>query len=78
MINQLTPAAGISDATTINTAANTTAKAAPLQVGTEASQSVDKLRQVRDHLQRYRDLSSQGKWAEAGKELEEIQRVVKQ
>jgi uncharacterized membrane protein (UPF0182 family) len=78
LINQLTPTAGTSEATTINTAANTTAKPAPLQVGTEASQSVDKLRQVRDHLQRYRDLSSQGKWAEAGKELEEIQRLVKQ
>jgi hypothetical protein len=31
---------------------------------------------VRDHLTRYRELSSQGKWAEAGKELDEIQRLV--
>jgi uncharacterized protein len=35
----------------------------------------DTLRQIRDHLKRYRDLSSQGKWADAGKELEEIQRL---
>jgi uncharacterized protein len=36
------------------------------------------VRQIRDHLQRYRELSSQGKWAEAGKELDEIQRLVNQ
>jgi uncharacterized protein len=35
----------------------------------------DTLRQIRDHLQRYKELSSQGKLAEAGKELEEIQRL---
>ena len=34
------------------------------------------LQQIRDHLQRYRDLSAQGKWAEAGKELEIIQQLV--
>jgi uncharacterized membrane protein (UPF0182 family) len=32
---------------------------------------------VRMHLQRYRDLSAQGKWAEAGKELEAIEGVVR-
>jgi hypothetical protein len=48
---------------------------APVLVGTESSQAVDKLRQIADHLHRYRDLSSQGKLAEAGKELEEIQRL---
>jgi hypothetical protein len=40
-----------------------------------APAETDTLRQIRDHMQRYRDLSSQGKWAEAGKELEEIQRL---
>jgi hypothetical protein len=35
------------------------------------------LEQIRDHMARYRDLSAQGKWAEAGKELEEIQRLAK-
>ena len=37
-----------------------------------------KLQQIRDHLQRYRELSSQGKWAEAGKELDAIQSTVQQ
>lgn len=36
----------------------------------------ERLRQVQAHLQRYRDFSAQGKWAEAGKELDEIQRLV--
>ena len=31
---------------------------------------------IRQHLQRYRDLTSQGKWAEAGRELEAIQNEV--
>jgi hypothetical protein len=32
--------------------------------------------EIRRHLQRYRDLVSQGKWSEAGKELEAIQALV--
>ena len=32
--------------------------------------------QIRQHLARYRDLTAQGKWAEAGKELEAIQAIV--
>jgi len=32
---------------------------------------------VRMHLQRYRDLSAQGKWAEAGKELEAVESAVR-
>jgi hypothetical protein len=31
---------------------------------------------IRQHLQRYRGLASQGKWAEAGRELEAIQSEV--
>jgi uncharacterized membrane protein (UPF0182 family) len=31
---------------------------------------------IRQHLQRYRDLTSQGKWADAGRELEAIQNEV--
>jgi hypothetical protein len=41
-----------------------------------SAQAVETLKQIRDHLQRYRDLNSQGKWADAGKELEEIQKLV--
>jgi uncharacterized protein len=35
-----------------------------------------RLQEVRDHLRRYRDLSAQGKWAQAGKELEAIQKLI--
>jgi uncharacterized membrane protein (UPF0182 family) len=35
------------------------------------------LTQVRDRLRRYRDLSAQGKWSEAGRELEAIEALVK-
>jgi uncharacterized membrane protein (UPF0182 family) len=37
-----------------------------------------RLAQVRDHLRRYRELASQGKWGEAGRELEAIEGLVKQ
>ncbi len=39
-------------------------------------QALDKLRQVQQHLQRYKDFSAQGKWSEAGKELDQIQQIV--
>ncbi len=41
-----------------------------------SAQAVQTLQQIRDHLQRYKDLSAQGKWAEAGRELDEIQQLV--
>jgi len=52
----------------------------PQPAGTKAvPTSVDpKLVQVRDHLRRYRELASQGKWSEAGKELEAIEGLVRQ
>jgi uncharacterized membrane protein (UPF0182 family) len=36
-----------------------------------------RIESIRMHLQRYRELSSQGKWAEAGKELEAIEGAVR-
>lgn len=36
-----------------------------------------RLERVRTHLRRYRDLAAQGKWADAGKELEAIESEVK-
>jgi uncharacterized membrane protein (UPF0182 family) len=36
-----------------------------------------RLESVRGHLRRYRELSSQGKWAEAGRELEAIEAEVR-
>ncbi len=41
-----------------------------------SNQAMQTLQQIRDHLQRYRELSAQGKLAEAGKELDEIQKLV--
>jgi uncharacterized membrane protein (UPF0182 family) len=38
----------------------------------------DRVEQIRQRLRRYRDLSAQGKWAEAGKELEAIEALVRQ
>jgi len=32
-----------------------------------------RIQSIRQHLQRYRELASQGKWAEAGRELDAIQ-----
>jgi uncharacterized membrane protein (UPF0182 family) len=42
-----------------------------------AQQASDtRLQNIRDHLRRYRELSAQGKWAEAGRELEAVEKVV--
>jgi uncharacterized membrane protein (UPF0182 family) len=46
---------------------------APAQNPAGNSEAVKTLTAIRDHLSRYRELSSQGKWAEAGRELEAIQ-----
>ena len=44
--------------------------------GNSSNQAAATLKEVRGHLQRYRELSSQGKWSEAGKELEAIQKLL--
>lgn len=49
------------------------ATAAPAASGADA-----RLARVRDHLRRYQALAAQGKWSEAGKELEAIEAEVKQ
>ena len=41
-----------------------------------AAEAIRKLQDIRDHLQRYRELTAQGKSAEAGKELDDIQKLV--
>ena len=51
--------------------ATTTAAPAPTSTAPDA-----RLVQIRDHLQRYRQLVSEGKLSEAGKELEAIQNLV--
>lgn len=41
-----------------------------------SSQAVKTLQQIRGHLQRYRKLSAEGKWADAGKEMDAIEQLV--
>jgi hypothetical protein len=45
-------------------------------VAPPSTQAITTLREIKNHLQRYRELSAQGKWAEAGKELDAIQGLV--
>lgn len=60
------------------TAAAPPAPAAPGGSAQPAPPAPDaRLQRVRDHLRRYRELSAQGRWAEAGKELEAIEAEVK-
>jgi uncharacterized protein len=54
------------------------ASAASSPAATTTPASADaRLARVRDHLRRYRELAAQGRWAEAGKELEGIEAEVK-
>ncbi len=56
------------------------AAAAPVQGGASraaAPPAIDpRIAEIRQHLERYRQLTSEGKWSEAGKELEAVQRLV--
>jgi uncharacterized protein len=53
-------------------------QAQPSSPPTAAAANADaRLQRVRDHLRRYRELTSQGKWSEAGKELEAIESEVR-
>ncbi len=54
------------------TAGGAPASATPAQV----LPNDPRLTEIREHFQRYRDLTAQGKWAEAGKELEAIQAIL--
>jgi uncharacterized protein len=60
--------------------ATAAAPAPPAATGAAATPSgaEARLNRVREHLRRYRELAAQGKWAEAGKELEAIEADVKQ
>ena len=55
----------------------TSTASSPAAAG-KAATGDPRLGQVRDHLRRYRELAAQGKWSEAGKELEAIEAAVKQ
>ncbi len=62
-----------------NTPSNT-AQPSTVNVNSSAQPSTGHAQQaldeIRNHLQRYRDFSAQGKWADAGKELDEIQKLL--
>jgi uncharacterized membrane protein (UPF0182 family) len=53
------------------------AAGAPPPAGQAPATADRRLESVRNHLRRYRELAAQGKWAEAGKELEAIEAEVK-
>jgi len=51
---------------------------APVAAAGQVAGTADqRLERVRAHLRRYRELAAQGKWAEAGKELEGIEAEVR-
>jgi uncharacterized membrane protein (UPF0182 family) len=52
------------------------AAASPGEPARPSGQTDPRVEQIRQHFQRYRDLTSQGKWVEAGRELEAIQAIV--
>jgi uncharacterized membrane protein (UPF0182 family) len=53
--------------------------AMPAVAGQPAAAGTDpRLQRIRDHLRKYREFASQGKWADAGKELEAIEAEAKQ
>ena len=61
--------------------ASNTGQSAQATPGTQtvpqiSREAINTLEQIRNHLQRYRELSAQGKWADAGKELDTIQGLV--
>ncbi|MBC7927014.1 MAG: UPF0182 family protein [Bryobacteraceae bacterium] len=63
--------------------AGTTPQDATMPAGTQPTPSAAGLTsgapaisEIRDRLRKYRDLASQGKWAEAGRELEAVERLV--
>ncbi len=45
----------------------------PVSPPLPSAQTGGKLENIRNHLRRYRELSAQGKWAEAGRELEAVE-----
>ena len=66
-----------SGAQTLVQQATAPAAAAPTgQPSTQPANADPRLERIRQHLRRYRELASQGKWSEAGKELEAIEAEV--
>ncbi len=70
--------AALSGAPVAEAAAMVTA-AAPVSVAAPASGTApdQRLGSIREHLRRYRELASQGRWSEAGKELEAVESLAR-
>jgi uncharacterized protein len=68
-------AAGATGTGTVTQApAATPPEAAPAKPA--AADADPRLQTLRDHLRRYREFAGQGKWAEAGRELEAVEKIV--
>jgi len=70
---QLSTGARAAVQTAVSTPSAPAGQVAPAAGGTDA-----RLQRIRDHLRRYREFAAQGKWADAGKELEAIEAEAKQ
>jgi uncharacterized protein len=75
LIGELTPNASAQETTSIARPSGSGSPATSATSTSQDSEARQKLIEIRDHLTRYRELSSQGKWAEAGRELDAIQSV---
>ena len=63
---------------TATPSSRSTTPAASAQPSTPGSNNADaRLQRIADHLRRYRELASQGRWSEAGKELEAVEAEAK-
>jgi len=61
---------------TVTTTAAPTTSTTPAAAAPPSGASADIKSQARHHLDRYRELMGQGKWSEAGKELEALQQLL--
>lgn len=59
------------------TLTETSAAPSPLSPPSGPAGQDPRIAEIRSHIDRYRQLSAQGKWSEAGKELEAIEAIVK-
>ena len=61
------------EAPPVKTGAQTTSVSTPVSLPS----GDPRIEQIREHLKRYQDLAAQGKWSDAGRELEAIEGIVK-
>jgi uncharacterized membrane protein (UPF0182 family) len=71
------PVSAPATTTTQTSAAPAATTPAERPAGVDTRGADTRIEAIRDHMQRYRELSAQGRWSEAGKELEAIEAAVK-